>query len=161
MQNWQILYFVCTNFCRNYPFPFLKQSSHLQVPDDKKGPLRFPSDHVMFRRLSDVLLNSITSAMHGMWVPMAEEAINVIYNLGEHPEKICDHLIKNLMEKIFGRDENLGGSDASDNDKGKAVNCVRIEKFLFHLCNITTSTVSTFLQQMMEHHPRCRVPVTY
>jgi hypothetical protein len=49
---------------------------------------------------------------------MAEEAINVVYNLAEHPDKICGHLIKNLIKKIFGEEENLDGSDANI-DKGK------------------------------------------
>jgi hypothetical protein len=71
-----------------------------------------------FQRLNDILVSSITSPVQGMWVPMAEEAINVVYNLAEHPDKICGHLIKNLIKKIFGEEENLDGSDANI-DKGK------------------------------------------
>ena len=73
---------------------------------------------MMFQRLNDILVNSITSSMQGMWVPMAEEAINVVYNLSEHPDKICGHLIKSLIKKIFKEEENLDGSDANI-DKGK------------------------------------------
>lgn len=61
----------------------------------------------MFLRLSEILVNSITSSVQGMWVPMAEEAINVIYNLAEHPDTICCNLIKNLIEKVFAGDEDL------------------------------------------------------
>ena len=93
-------------------------SSYCQVRDDKQGPLRFSSDHMMFQRLNDILVNSITSSMQGMWVPMAEEAINVVYNLSEHPDKICGHLIRNLIKKIFKEEENLDGSDTNI-DKGK------------------------------------------
>ena len=78
----------------------------------------------MFRRLHDILLNSITSSMQGMWVPMAEEAINVIYNLGEHPEKICDLLVKSLIKKIFGQEENLDGNDTSV-DKGTVLTLLK------------------------------------
>ncbi|CAB4020158.1 condensin complex subunit 1-like isoform X1 [Paramuricea clavata] len=84
-----------------------------KVRDDKQGPLRFSSDHMAFQRLNDILVSSITSPVQGMWVPMAEEAINVVYNLAEHPDKICGHLIKNLIKKIFGEEENLDGSDAN------------------------------------------------
>lgn len=56
--------------------------------------------------------------MQGMWVPMAEAAINVIYNLSEHPDRICGQLVKNLIKTIFDGEENLDGGDA-DSDKGK------------------------------------------
>ena len=56
--------------------------------------------------------------MQGMWVPMAEAAINVIYNLSEHPDRICGQLVKNLIKTIFGGEENLDGGDANS-DKGK------------------------------------------
>ena len=56
--------------------------------------------------------------MQGMWVPMAEAAINVIYNLSEHPDRICGQLVKNLIKTIFGGEENLDGGD-TNSDKGK------------------------------------------
>ena len=34
---------------------------------------------------------------------MAEQAINTIYLLGEHPDQLCDELIKNLTRRAFGR----------------------------------------------------------
>ena len=93
-------------------------SFHQQARDDKEGPLRFSSDHVMFQRLNELLISSITSPVQGMWVPMAEAAINVVYNLSEHPDRICGQLVKNLIKTIFGGEENLDGCDANI-DKGK------------------------------------------
>ena len=50
-------------------------------------------------------------------MPMAEEAVNVIYELAEHPDEICGTLIKNLLVQIFsnqGNDED----DDGNGDKG-------------------------------------------
>ncbi|XP_046850199.1 condensin complex subunit 1-like isoform X2 [Xenia sp. Carnegie-2017] len=95
----------------------LKLNSDLKVYE-KQRPLRFTSDHVMFQRLNDILVSSITTNMQGMWVPMAEEAIKVIYNLAQHPDKICSQLIKNLTRRIFAanEDEESSGSTEKGND---------------------------------------------
>lgn len=90
----------------------------IQVRDDKQAPLRFSPDHVMFQRLDEILVSSIMSPIQGMWVPMAEQAINVVYNLAEHPDKICGQLIKKLIRKIFGSEESLDRSDVADVEKG-------------------------------------------
>lgn len=72
---------------------------------------------MIFQRLTDIVVSGITSAFGGMWVPMAEEAVNVIYELAEHPDEICGTLIKNLLVQIFsnqGNDED----DDGNGDKG-------------------------------------------
>ena len=37
------------------------------------------------------------------WFGLAEQAINTIYALGEHPDVLCNDLIKNLTVKAFSR----------------------------------------------------------
>jgi condensin complex subunit 1 len=37
------------------------------------------------------------------WFGLAEQAINTIYALGEHPDVLCNDLIKNLTVKTFSR----------------------------------------------------------
>ena len=86
---------------------------YYQVRDDKQRPLRFSTEHMMFQRLTEILVNSISSTAQSMWVPMAEQAINVVYSLGEHPDRICGILIKNMFKKIFNEEEN------SNNNEGK------------------------------------------
>lgn len=36
------------------------------------------------------------------WFAMAEQAINTIYALGDHPDVLCDTIIKNLTRRAFG-----------------------------------------------------------
>lgn len=38
---------------------------------------------------------------------MAEQAINTIYALGEHPDRLCDELIKNLAVRAFSSNRTL------------------------------------------------------
>lgn len=37
------------------------------------------------------------------WFGLAEQAINTIYALGEHPDVLCNDIIKNLTVKAFSR----------------------------------------------------------
>lgn len=84
---------------------------YFQTRGDNYEPLRFSADHMIFQRLADIVVSGITLSLGGMWVPMAEEAINVIYHLAEHPDEICGNLIKSLIFKIFGSQTNIGGGD--------------------------------------------------
>jgi len=48
---------------------------------------------------------------------MAEQAINTIYLLGEHPDELCNQIIKNLTRRAFGRQLTPeANSDAMDED---------------------------------------------
>ena len=50
---------------------------------------------------------------------MAEQAINTIYLLGEHPDHLCNELIKNFTRRAFSRQSRLSSQpnpDAMDED---------------------------------------------
>ena len=80
--------------------------------------------------------------MQGMWVPMAEAAINVIYNLSEHPDRICGQLVKNLIKTIFGGEENLDGGVANS-DKGKyEYSCSILKSRIIGLSYVYSSMLS-------------------
>ena len=60
---------------------------------------------------------------------MAEQAINTIYALGEHPDTLCNEIIKHLMRRAFGggkrsdsisQDEASESPDAMDEDEPSA-----------------------------------------
>lgn len=38
------------------------------------------------------------------WFGLAEQAINTIYALGEHPDVLCNEIIKNLTRRAFNQD---------------------------------------------------------
>ncbi|XP_070560344.1 condensin complex subunit 1-like [Ptychodera flava] len=78
-------------------------------------PLKFPMDHEMFKRLVDLMVKGIEKLDDKFWVPMAEQAINVIYGLGEHPDITCGDLIKQLINVLMKTIEQ-GGDGDSEND---------------------------------------------
>ena len=45
-----------------------------------------------------------------MWVPMTEQAIAVIYQLAEHPDRICETIIQQMSENIMRPGKNEGGT---------------------------------------------------
>lgn len=55
-------------------------------------------DNPIFKRLQDAVEAPCRSKE---WFGMAEQAINTIYALGEHPDALCNNLIKNLTRRAF------------------------------------------------------------
>ncbi|KAJ8021490.1 Condensin complex subunit 1 [Holothuria leucospilota] len=72
----------------------------------KTEPLRFPSDHRMFTQLADILVTGLTKTEDNHWLPLAEQAVKVIFLLGEHPEVIVSDIIKRLALTIMEDQEN-------------------------------------------------------
>ena len=60
--------------------------------------LRIEMDNPIFRKLQDAVEYPCRSKE---WFGMAEQAINTIYALGEHPDALCDTIIKNLTRRAF------------------------------------------------------------
>lgn len=62
--------------------------------------LRFEMDNPIFRKLQAAVELPCRAKD---WFGLAEQAINTIYALGEHPDVLCNDLIKNLTVKAFSR----------------------------------------------------------
>ncbi|KAI5117543.1 hypothetical protein M0805_004372 [Coniferiporia weirii] len=60
--------------------------------------LRLEMDSTIFRKLQEAILHPSRSKE---WFGMAEQAINTIYALGEHPDLLCNELIKSLARRVF------------------------------------------------------------
>ncbi|KAL5523043.1 CND1 [Sanghuangporus sanghuang] len=60
--------------------------------------LRLEMDNPIFKKLQEAILHSSRSKE---WFGMAEQAINTIYALGEHPDVMCNNLIKSLARRVF------------------------------------------------------------
>lgn len=77
-------------------------------------------NNIIFRNLQD----AIEHPCHSIdWFGMTEQAINTIYALGDHPDILCNKLIKNLTRRAFARNPNAGSQsrqsraeDAMDED---------------------------------------------
>ncbi|PIL36517.1 hypothetical protein GSI_00206 [Ganoderma sinense ZZ0214-1] len=84
--------------------------------------LRLDMENALFRRLQDAIERPCRSRE---WFPMAEQAINTVYALGERPDLLCGSLIKDLTRRVFGRKPNRASQqqrdpDAMDQDEDNA-----------------------------------------
>ena len=68
-------------------------------------------DNQIFRKLQTAVENPCRTKE---WFGLAEQVINTVYALGEHPDHFCDELIKNLTIRAFSRP--AGKSVAKDPD---------------------------------------------
>ncbi len=64
----------------------------------KEASNRFPQDPEIFQRLSHLLVSGLGKVEKDQWVPMAEQALSVIYKLAEHPDAICGDIITKLIQ---------------------------------------------------------------
>ncbi|KAI9068415.1 hypothetical protein FKP32DRAFT_1587688 [Trametes sanguinea] len=69
--------------------------------------IRLGMDNPLFRKLQDAVERPCRSKE---WFPMAEQAINTIYALGERPDVLCGNLIKNLAKRVFGKKPAMAAS---------------------------------------------------
>ncbi|KAI0222051.1 Condensin complex subunit 1 [Lamellibrachia satsuma] len=61
-------------------------------------PYKFPQQHKIFERLSHLIITGVSRLELCQWIPMAEQAVCVIYRLAEHPDCICTNIIKHVAE---------------------------------------------------------------
>ena len=59
---------------------------------------RFPNNHVIFARVLDLIQHPYPVQA---WLPVAEQAINTIYELAAHPDLLCETLIQKLTGSLF------------------------------------------------------------
>ncbi|KIJ62112.1 hypothetical protein HYDPIDRAFT_30664 [Hydnomerulius pinastri MD-312] len=62
--------------------------------------LRMEMENPILRKLQEAIEHPCRSKE---WFGMTEQAINTIYALGEHPDELCNDLIKNLTRRAFTR----------------------------------------------------------
>ncbi|KDR79872.1 hypothetical protein GALMADRAFT_222814 [Galerina marginata CBS 339.88] len=62
--------------------------------------LRIEMDNAIFRKLENAILHPSRTKE---WFAMAEQVINTVYALGEHPDVFCNEVIKKLTIRAFSR----------------------------------------------------------
>ncbi|KAF9920846.1 Condensin complex subunit [Linnemannia zychae] len=75
--------------------------------------VRLPMDHPIFVRLRSLIDTPTTSKN---WFAVAEQVLNTIYLLGEHPDGLCGDIIKTRCKSIFNLQETSDSPDAMDID---------------------------------------------
>lgn len=64
---------------------------------------RITPHHLIFTKLSDLLINTCTSDHTHHWMPLAEQGIILIYKLGECPDNIMENIIKRISINVFNK----------------------------------------------------------
>jgi len=82
--------------------------------------LRMEMNNAIFRKLQEAVEHPCRSKD---WFGMAEQAINTIYALGEHPDELCSKIIKNLTRRAFPRrtQEPALGQEQGSQEQGDAM----------------------------------------
>jgi condensin complex subunit 1 len=70
-------------------------------------------DNPIFRKLQETIEHPCRSKE---WFPLAEQALNTVYALGDHPDFLCDALIKNLTRRAFAPRKQGTPAPALDNE---------------------------------------------
>ncbi|XP_032230454.1 condensin complex subunit 1 [Nematostella vectensis] len=92
----------------------LVKTSRKRGNDDE--PFRFPATHDIFERLTELITTGIHNTDSWYWVPMAEQAINVIYALSEHPDAVSETIIRKLATCLV---EQAGRSTPEPSDNSE------------------------------------------
>ncbi|XP_075468792.1 condensin complex subunit 1 isoform X2 [Ascaphus truei] len=82
-------------------------NSILKITDSQKStlgkspvPFRLPRDHLLFERLTEAIAGGISRA--GLqWLPFAETAVRLVYELGEEPEEICAEILMRCSQQVL------------------------------------------------------------
>jgi len=79
--------------------------------DDPNPPTKFEIDHQIFQRLEMLLVEGIELKKDQHYLPMAKNALMVIYQLGESPDTFASDIIKKIGQKIRAKQEVAPGGD--------------------------------------------------
>ena len=75
--------------------------------------VRIDMENPIFRKLQNAIEHPCRSRD---WFGMAEQAINTVYALGEHPDDLCNNLINNLTRRAFTHQRGTAASADPAND---------------------------------------------
>ncbi|KAJ3090042.1 Condensin complex subunit [Quaeritorhiza haematococci] len=82
---------------------------------------RFPVTHPIFKRILAVILES---GCNPAWFGFAEQAVNAVYALAEHPDVLCGEVIRRLTTKIFGDRSSATPGPGANKDDTDIDSCV-------------------------------------
>lgn len=102
--------------------------THKKPGCSAEEPFRLASSHVIFERLTAIVVSGVRKLDKPEWTPMMEQALNVIYFLAEHPEKIAENLVKKIAACLLDKttqdkatSEEEQGSQDKENDSQEAI----------------------------------------
>ncbi|KAL4220856.1 meiotic chromosome condensation [Mactra antiquata] len=96
----------------------------LSTPKTMKGdvgnePYKLPETDEMFTSLTRILVKSVTDLENRYWIPLMEQAVNVIYKLAEFPDTITGDVIKKIsLECCAVGNEDTDSDNKADGNEG-------------------------------------------
>lgn len=90
--------------------------------EDAEPCYRFEARHPMFVRLQDILLSNFNQVDKVHWMTVASEAVRVIYTLADHPDAICENLVRQFMRELLPLIKSVM-SKSPNKSKGSSAPC--------------------------------------
>lgn len=81
-----------------------KLSTKASSPDTI--PYRLAPDHELFDKLEKLLIECIANKKDDQYIPMAQQAVSVFYNLSDSPDELAGRLCKKLARKMAEQPKN-------------------------------------------------------
>ncbi|XP_069038810.1 condensin complex subunit 1 [Lepisosteus oculatus] len=72
-------------------------------------PFRLPQDHQLFTALTDAITAGVLLS-DAYWVSFMEQAVSLIYQLSESPDKTCAHILRSCTKRLLDEITQGGGS---------------------------------------------------
>lgn len=82
----------------------LKAADFNPKVEEMKPAFRLDQNHDIFTRLHQLLVDKINDADDPFYLPLSHAAIKVIYKLAEHPDQICEEIVKEILAIIIPAD---------------------------------------------------------
>ncbi|KAL8202753.1 UNVERIFIED_CONTAM: Condensin complex subunit 1 [Gekko kuhli] len=91
-------------------------SSQKPALGKSETPFRLPQSHLLFERLSEAISVGFAGS-NPYWIPFAETAVALIYQLAEGPEEICARVLQRCSQQAL---EKLGEPEGAEAEPGSS-----------------------------------------
>ena len=82
--------------------------------DDPNPPTKYARDHPIFQKIWVLITEGIWREEDAHWMPMAKEALDLVFQLGDGPDSLAGDMIKDVCSKIQEEHNRLVGSEMGD-----------------------------------------------
>lgn len=79
----------------------IRKSLPRKIEDKQRRPLRLARDDEIFTRLTNILVESLTNMDCEHWFSMCDEAMRIIFDMAENPDKIGETIFNRLADELL------------------------------------------------------------
>lgn len=120
-----VQYGLASNGCTEFESRLVREtciSIRKSLPrkiEEKRKSMRLAKDDEIFSRLQTILVESLTSMQSTNWFSMCDEAMRIIFDIAESPDKICESIFNQMADTLLKnsiQNNSLFGQDSNRND---------------------------------------------